>query len=50
MFTKRPKEKIKEIVDLLDPGSQRNVDKMKNAVRNNKIISDYAKHLPDKKG
>ena len=48
MLRKTPKEKIKEIVEHMDINSLKNKDKIKNMIRNNRTISDYAKHLPKK--
>ena len=49
MLNKRPKDKIKELVEQQDINSTRNIEKMHNVIRNNQTISDFAKHLPKKK-
>jgi hypothetical protein len=50
VLNKKPKDKIREVVEQLDINGTQNVEKMKRIIRNNKTISDHAKHLPDKKG
>jgi len=48
MIRKNPKEKFKEVVDILDLKSTKNAEAIKRAARNNQTISAFSKHLPKK--
>lgn len=50
MLVKKPKDKIKDVVEALDVGSQKTVDAMRNIIKNNLAISQHAKSLPKRKG
>lgn len=49
MLIKKPKDKIIDVVEALDVGSQKAVDAMRNIIKNNTAISKHAKSLPKRK-
>lgn len=50
MLGKKPKDKIKELVDLQDRANTKHTEALNRMIRNNKTISDHAKHRPAQTG
>ena len=49
MLMKKPKEKIKEVIETLDIGSQKTIEAIRKIAKNNTAISLHAKSLPKRK-